>query len=62
MRVVTKKEIKKRGCYYCLDYVKKKRGKVCIHHECPYHELDKYRKYKDYLKNEAPTIDLRKLL
>ena len=62
MRALTYEEKRKRGCVYCTDYQSKK-GKYgtingCMHDECPYHELDKYEKYKDYLKHEAPKINL----
>lgn len=66
MRVVRVAEMKKRGCIFCADHQSKKyRGrkqKVCIHNECPYHELDKYEKYRDYLKHEAPILSLTKVL
>lgn len=56
-RHVTDKEKKKRGCIYCMDtlttgskqstyYV----GRFCPHLRCPYHELDKYDDYGDYMK------------
>lgn len=60
MRALTNLEINKRGCTYCADMTKKflepdssKRIKVCIHDECPYHELDHYDSYTAYLK--SPT-------
>ena len=58
MRVVAQKEKTKRGCVYCMDYAKKRlepdstqRSWVCIHDECPYHELDPYDNYVQYLKS-----------
>lgn len=59
MRDLSSREIDKRGCWYCLDFVKKiktpqgnKAVKMCIHPSCPYHELDKYDHYSDYLKTK----------
>ena len=45
-RKLTQEEKKKRGCIYCADCVEEKR---CIHTECPYHELDDFRSYKEYM-------------
>lgn len=39
------KEVKKRGCWYCTDFKRK-----CPHAECPYHELDGFKTYEEYLK------------
>lgn len=54
MRQLHRKEITQRGCAYCLESVMKKYGghalRHCPHDECPYHELDKYETYKEYLK------------
>lgn len=61
-RNVTDKEKKKRGCIYCMDtltagskqstyYI----GRFCPYEECPYHELDKYDSYGQYIK----ATDLR---
>lgn len=65
MRIVDNREKVKRGCSYCLDYQKKRyqgeRRYVCIHNECPYHVLDKYKSYREYLKKEAPNIPLHKM-
>lgn len=57
-RAVSNKEKKQRGCIYCADaltegdrkstyYV----GRFCPHLKCPYHELDKYESYGDYMKD-----------
>ena len=62
MRKVTTNERLKRGCEDCADYQLKrlepgnpKRVRVCIHDECPYHELDPYSSYIDYLKSPSQT-------
>lgn len=39
------KEMKKRGCHYCADF-----NHVCRHRECPYHELNEYKTYEEYMK------------
>lgn len=60
MRDLSSREIDKRGCWYCLDFRKvvetpnggKKKAKACIHRSCPYHVLDKYDHYSDYLKTK----------
>lgn len=39
-------EQKKRGCFYCADF----QNRVCIHEACPYHELDGFKNYNEYLK------------
>lgn len=62
MRRLQSKEMCKRGCEFCLDRRKHDFGEVvngkpikryaCIHDSgCPYHELDKYESYDDYLKH-----------
>lgn len=40
----------KRGCHYCLDKIKGKYSR-CPHMVCPYHELDQYDTYQDFLKS-----------
>lgn len=64
MRRVSSTEKNKRGCPYCLDYQKKRfegvRRFVCIHDKCPYHELDKYKTYREYLKKTGDLIFLRR--
>jgi hypothetical protein len=59
----------KRGCIYCLDHIKRKaepdstkKSLVCIHDECPYHELDPYKTYNQYLKSERSTKSLKQIL
>lgn len=57
MQPLTSKEIRKRGCEWCLDhrwhrfYGCAKKSHACIHDQCPYCELDKYDKYDQYLKH-----------
>ena len=53
-RIVPYKCVIKRGCDYCADMVmiKKNGGENthgCIHMKCPYHELDNYKTYDEYL-------------
>lgn len=58
MRGLTHKEMNKRGCIYCSDLIKRKlepdsklRSLVCKHDKCPYHELDSYDTYTQFLKS-----------
>lgn len=66
MREITFEERRKRGCWYCLDFARVKMKYAvhwcCPYAVCPYHELDKYEKYGDYLKHEAPLGRLSVLL
>lgn len=56
MRVVHHAERSQRACYYCIDQAsqdedgKKLKTKRCPYDECPYHEMDGYKTYGDYLK------------
>lgn len=63
LRKIHNGEALKRGCRYCADSVKKD-GKIrrCIHEECPYHELDEFKTYHDYLKHTALDDDVFKFL
>lgn len=54
MRTVGLAEKKKRGCFYCLDYKSRHGKRVCIHEECPYHELDDFESYNDFIKSKPP--------
>ena len=64
MRRISMPEAKKRGCHYCRDCQTGKRLErmpgfsniLCFHDICPYHELNKYRKYKDYLDSKESQI------
>lgn len=57
MRTLTKKQKIKRGCEYCLDYKRRQ----CKHKKCPYHELDGFEKFTDYLETK-PGIDIVEIL
>ena len=48
--------IRKRGCTDCLHII----GEIhCEFSKCPYHELDKYRSYDEYLEEtKSRTIIL----
>lgn len=57
MRILTQREKNKRGCMECADRIitisredGRKRCMACIHNQCPYHELDPYDTYSQYLK------------
>ena len=69
MRLLTQPEMNKRGCIYCLDHIKRKaepdsvkKSHVCIHDACPYHELDPYKTYTQYLKAERSTDSLKRVM
>ena len=55
MRKLSKNEVEKRGCEYCMDYKFKTLGheQSCTFDACPYHELDDYDTYDDYLKSKT---------
>lgn len=53
MRMLNNEMKKKRGCMYCADLVHGRRN-GCPHDECPYHELDKYETYNQYMKQASP--------
>lgn len=46
---------RKRGCNYCADKVPRQvkpfRRSYCPHDECPYHQLDGFNTYTEYLKS-----------
>ena len=59
MRKLSKDEVKKRGCEYCMDSNKFKTlgyQRSCKYDACPYHELDDYDTYDDYLKSETELL------
>lgn len=56
MRRIRKTEKNKRGCDYCADVIPPNPfgnhpTRRCPHDKCPYHELDGYKSYSEYLKN-----------
>lgn len=55
MRLLTFNEKAKRGCYYCTDLTVKNGRKACPYYECPYHELDEFENYGEYLKSKGST-------
>ena len=63
MRNLTYEEMRKRGCSYCTDMTKCEKGSsgsykyICSYDECPYHELDKFDTYEDYLKSKESNLD-----
>lgn len=69
MKVLDHKEMNKLECIYCLDYTKRKaeptstkKSHVCIHDECPYHELDAFDSYHKYLKSSASVSSIKTAL
>ena len=59
MRIVHNKERTQRGCVYCADRIthdesgKKLHQKMCPYGECPYHELDGFENYGEFLKSKG---------
>lgn len=73
MRELTRDETVKRGCKYCIDMRRGKGSKddgskylvriyLCPHNRCPYHELDKYDTYDEYLKSIVGKDSIDNLL
>ena len=67
MHNISNEENDKRGCLYCFDrtkvYYQDNNGRkvsryVCSHDKCPYRELDKHERYKDYLKEVVKEFDI----
>lgn len=59
MRKVHATERNKRGCRYCSDMVIAGSGAIrtsCPHEQCPYHVLEKYETYEDYMASEDSKI------
>ena len=52
---------KKRGCMYCADVVNVEQRNHCPYDECPYHELDGFDSYGQYLKKTNP-LSVSKLM
>jgi hypothetical protein len=63
MRKLERQEMRKRGCNYCTNVVKKKMGCCyvykCPHDECPYHELDAFDTYSQYIKSKGDLLFLK---
>ena len=63
MRELHNDEIRQRGCIYCTDMVKKKvmglNRKHCPYAECPYHELDEFKTYNEYIKSKGDLTFLK---
>ena len=66
MRRLLKNEQNKRGCKYCRYVVLVPYGKqhlrYCPAKVCPFHELDKYDAYTDYLKDHGGKESLNSIL
>ena len=62
MRTMPFYEKKKRGCLYCNDAImtRSENGSAykveCPHEECPYHVLDKYASFKEFLASKDSKI------
>ena len=60
MRVVPSYEKKKRGCQYCKNSGRIRTGggirTGCPFDECPYHVLDKYDTYEQFMASEDSKI------
>lgn len=61
MRQLTQQEMIQRGCWYCLDIKRVRTGRDtrthCTHEECPYHVLDKYKTYDEYIESDNSKIE-----
>lgn len=64
MRALDKKEMAKRGCEYCKDISKELFPEMhnpeckkwaCPYKECPYHGLNAFDSYSQYLKSFGPN-------
>lgn len=60
MRLIKTTEKKKRGCESCKDkglmYANGAVRSACPYEECPYHVLDKYDTYEEYMESEDCRI------
>lgn len=60
------RQVVKRGCDYCMDMVilrkapKQLAVRGCPHLQCPYHELDQYKSYMEYLKKNPLHFNKKK--
>ena len=63
MRRIEYREMRQRGCEYCLDFgrARLEEGericKVCKHDVCPHHELDNVKSYGAYLRKARTRED-----
>lgn len=71
MRFVSRKESAERGCYYCTHSRSVPQSfqanvKDCIifcdYYDCPYSELDGYKKYDDYLRENGLYCNMKHIL
>jgi hypothetical protein len=57
MRELHEKEIRKNGCPFCLDMVRKRTDgqfrRCCPYDRCPYRELGEFKTYQDYIKSKG---------
>lgn len=64
MRDLHEREIRKNGCQYCLDVVRKRKAGIiircCPYDKCPYRELGEFETYHQYLKSKGDLIFLRR--
>ena len=60
MRMVPYFEKRQRGCLYCADVGTSKFSQdnrtSCPHNECPYHVLDKYKSYDEFMTSQDSKI------
>lgn len=55
-RIIKTDERVQRGCVYCIDAVNTSKSsacsvRVCPHEECPYHDLDSFGTYDEFMKH-----------
>lgn len=66
MRKIHNEDARKRGCRWCADSLKPegRKGRMRPYDECPYHELDQFESYREYLKSvkDDPVSKFLKLL
>lgn len=48
MHLITDREIKQRGCEYCID--KREKSRICPYDNCPYTVLDGFKNYAEYCR------------
>lgn len=61
MRFLTFDEKEQRGCVYCLNIKASQVGyrtrNLCPYEECPYHVLDNYETYEDFIESDESKIE-----